>query len=43
MDPREIGWGVTDWIRRAQNRDQWWTVVNTVMNFRVSLKILRNS
>jgi hypothetical protein len=23
MDPREIGWGGMDWIRLAQDKDQW--------------------
>jgi hypothetical protein len=35
MDLREIGWGGTDWINLVQDRDQWRTLVNTVMNFRV--------
>jgi hypothetical protein len=35
MDLREIGWGRMDWIGVAQVRDQWWALVNTVMNFRV--------
>jgi hypothetical protein len=35
MDLREIGWGVMDWIHLAQDRDQWWAVVNTVMNLPV--------
>jgi hypothetical protein len=35
MDLREIGWGDTDWIDRAQNRDQWRALVNTIMNLRV--------
>jgi hypothetical protein len=35
MDLREIGWGVMDWSHWAQNRDQWWALVNTVMNLRV--------
>jgi hypothetical protein len=35
MDLREIGWGVMDWIDLAQDRDQWRTLVNTVMNLRV--------
>jgi hypothetical protein len=34
MDLRETGWGV-DWIRLAQNRDRWLTVVNAMMNLRV--------
>jgi hypothetical protein len=32
MDLREIGWGVMDWTDLAQNRDQWRTLVSTVMN-----------
>jgi hypothetical protein len=32
MDLREIGWGGRDWIKLAQDRDQWWALVNTVMN-----------
>jgi hypothetical protein len=35
MDIREIGWGDIDWIDLAQDRDQWWTLVNIVMNLRV--------
>jgi hypothetical protein len=27
-----------DWIRLAQDRDQWWAVVKTVMNPRVPQK-----
>jgi hypothetical protein len=36
MDLREIGFGYVDWIHRAQDRDRWRAVVNTVMNLRVS-------
>jgi hypothetical protein len=32
---REIGWDGMDWIELAQDRDQWWALVNTVMNLRV--------
>jgi hypothetical protein len=32
MDLREIGWGSVEWIQLAQDRDQWWALVNTVMN-----------
>jgi hypothetical protein len=32
---REIGWDGMDWIELAQDRDQWRTLVNTVMNLRV--------
>jgi hypothetical protein len=35
MDLREIGWGVMDRINLFQDRDQWWALVNTVMNLRV--------
>jgi hypothetical protein len=35
MDLREIGWGCMDWIDLAQDRDQWHTLVNMVMNLRV--------
>jgi hypothetical protein len=31
MDAREIGWEVLDWIHMAQDRDQLWPVVNTVI------------
>jgi hypothetical protein len=32
MDLRETGLGVMDWIRLAQDRDQWRAVVSVVMN-----------
>jgi hypothetical protein len=32
MDLREIGWGSTDWIALAEDKDQWRALVNTVMN-----------
>jgi hypothetical protein len=35
MDLREIVFGDVDWIRLAQDRDRWRTLVNTVMNLRV--------
>jgi hypothetical protein len=35
MDLRETGCEGVDWIRLAQDRDQWRAVVNTVMNLRV--------
>jgi hypothetical protein len=31
----DIGSGGVDWIHVALGRDQWWAVVNTVMNLRV--------
>jgi hypothetical protein len=35
MDLRKIGLGGVDWIRLAQDRDRWRTVVSAVMNLRV--------
>jgi hypothetical protein len=35
MGLREIGWGGAGWMHLRQDRDQWWAVVNTVMNLRV--------
>jgi hypothetical protein len=35
MDLREIGWEGVDWMRLAQDRDQRWVLVNTVMNLQV--------
>jgi len=32
---REIGLEVVDWIHLARDRDEWWALVNTVMNLRV--------
>jgi hypothetical protein len=35
MDVREMRWSVMGWNYLAQDMDQWTTLVNTVMNFRV--------
>jgi hypothetical protein len=35
IDFRETGWDGVDWVDLAQDRDQWWALVNTVMNLRV--------
>jgi hypothetical protein len=35
MDIREVGSGGMDWIDLAQNRNQWRTLVSTVMNLLV--------
>jgi hypothetical protein len=36
MDLIEIGFGGIDWIDLAQDKDQLWALVDTVMNLRVS-------
>jgi hypothetical protein len=33
----EIGWDGVNWIDLSQDRDQWRTLVNTVMNLRFRL------
>jgi len=33
MDLREIGWECVNWMHLAEDREQWWALVNTVMNF----------
>jgi len=35
-DLKEIGWESVYWINLAQDKDQWWVCVNTIMNVRVS-------
>jgi hypothetical protein len=32
MDIRKMGWEDVNWIHLAQDRDQWQTVMNTLMN-----------
>jgi hypothetical protein len=39
MDLREIKWSCMNWIDLAQDRDQWRTLVNTIMNLRVPLNV----
>jgi hypothetical protein len=34
-DLREVGWEDVDWLHLTQDRDQWRTLMNAVMNFRV--------
>jgi len=34
-DQQEVGYGYTDWIGLAQDRDRWRTLVSAVMNLRV--------
>jgi hypothetical protein len=35
MDLREVGWGGMYWIDMAQDREEWRSLVNTVINLRV--------
>jgi hypothetical protein len=39
MDLRETEWHDMDWIDMAQDRDQWWALVNTVINLRVAQNV----
>jgi hypothetical protein len=38
MDLREIGRECMDWMHLVQDRDQWWSLVNTVMYLRFPQK-----
>jgi hypothetical protein len=35
MDLTEMQWKGVEWIHLVQERDQWWAIVNMVMNFLV--------
>jgi hypothetical protein len=35
MDLQEVGGGSGDWMERAEDRDRWWALVSTEINFRV--------
>jgi len=35
MDLEKVGFGGTEWIDLAQDRDRWRALVNAVMNLRV--------
>jgi hypothetical protein len=35
MNLKEIGWEIVDWMHLSQDRDQWWILVNAVINIRV--------
>jgi hypothetical protein len=35
MDLQEVGGDWGDWMERAQDRDRWWALAGTVINFRV--------
>jgi hypothetical protein len=32
MDLTELGWEGLEWIHLTQDREQWWALVNAVMN-----------
>ena len=34
MNLEDVGWQVEDWIDLSQDRDQWRTLLNTIMNLR---------
>jgi hypothetical protein len=34
MDIQEVGYGGTDWIELAQDKDTWWALAKSVMNLR---------
>jgi hypothetical protein len=34
MDLRGMGWVAVDWINLAKDRDQYWALVDTVINIR---------
>jgi hypothetical protein len=36
MDLKTIGYEVADWIHMAQDRDQWWALVNTIINLQLA-------
>jgi hypothetical protein len=36
MNCKEIGYKVMDWIHQAQDRDQWWVLVNMLVTLYVS-------
>jgi hypothetical protein len=35
MDVKEIGCGGMDWVHLSHDREQWRSLVNTVINFRI--------
>jgi hypothetical protein len=35
MNLGEVSWEDVDWIHLAQDKDQWWARVNTIMNLQV--------
>jgi len=39
---KDMGHDCVDWIYLAQDRDQWWALVKTVMNLRVPLEAMNS-
>jgi hypothetical protein len=39
VDVRENGWEGVGWIHLVQDRDQWWALVNVVMNLPIPKKV----
>jgi hypothetical protein len=39
MDFKEKGWENVDWIHLAQDRNQWWALVNMVMSLQVIYRV----
>jgi hypothetical protein len=35
---RVMGWEGVDWMHLAQDKDQWWVLLNTVINLQVPQK-----
>jgi hypothetical protein len=33
MDLKDIGWGLVEWILKAQNKERWRALVNTAIKF----------
>jgi hypothetical protein len=36
MDFKEIGWEYMEWLHVAEDKNQWWALVNMVMTLWVS-------
>jgi len=35
LDLREIGWEGVDWMHMACDNNQWWALMNKVMNYQI--------